>query len=65
MSCQKSTCTEHREVGVSMAQANGTQGLIPLTVIKISTRIITGDVEQRVEKRKINLILGEQYTSEV
>lgn len=50
-----------------MAQANGTQSLIPLTVVKTSTRIITGHAERRVEGRKriISLILGEQYTSEV
>ena len=67
MSCQSFTYTERLEVQVSIAQANGTQGLIPLTVIKVSTRIITGDAEHRVEGRKriINLFLGEQYTSEV
>jgi len=50
-----------------MAQANGTQGLISLTVIKLSTRITTGDTEHRVggRKRIIHLILNEQSAVEV
>lgn len=52
MSCHTFTYTECLEVGVSTAQANGTQGLIPLTVIKISTRITTRDAEHSVEGRK-------------
>lgn len=58
MSCQRSTHIEHFEVQASVAQANRTQGLIPLSVIKINTRTITEDVERRVEGRTrlINLI---------
>lgn len=62
MSYQRFTYAERLEVGVSTAQADGTQGLIPLTVIKVSIRIITGDAEgmwKEGRKRIINLILGE------
>lgn len=64
MSYQRFTYTERLEVGVSTAQADGTQGLIPLTVIKVSIRIITGDAEgmwKEGRKRIINLILGEVW----
>lgn len=51
MICQRFTHIARFEVQVSVAQANGTQGLIPPSVIKISTMTITGDVECRLEGR--------------
>lgn len=67
MICQRFTHVECFEVQISIAQANGTQGLIPPSVIKINTMTITGELKRRVEGRTalIKLIWSEQYTSEV
>lgn len=59
MICQRFTHVECFEVQISIAQANGTQGLIPPSVIKINTMTITGELKRRVEGRTALIKLSE------